>query len=95
MITTPSPGTEDRKGYTQISVSLLLRRVKDFALKCKVFPPTFHDQGENVRMAHIVTAHICAFAISIKHMALMNVQSAIPTVCATHTNKTMAPRTAL
>ena len=101
MIITTSRGTKDRKGYTQISVSLLSRRVKDFALKCKVFPPTFPDQRENVRMAHVVTAHICAFAIligtcgivwSIWPLWMPPRQSAIPAVCATHTNKTMGTK---
>ena len=49
-------------------------------MRCKVFPPTFPDQRENVRVAHVVAPHVCAFAILIgtcvrdivKHMALVD-----------------------
>ena len=86
MITMTSRGTkEQRKIYSQISVSLLPRRVEDFPLKCKVFPPTLPDQGENVRVGHIVAPHECAVAILIgtcvgdifNHMALLDATATV------------------
>ena len=81
-----SRGTkEQRKIYSQISVSLLPRCAEDFALKCKVFPPTFPDQGENVRVGHVVAPDECAVAIligtcvrdSLDHMALLDATATV------------------
>lgn len=85
MIITTSGKTVDGKGYSQISVCLLRRRIEDFALKCKVLPPTFSDQRENVRVARVVSAHVCAFAILIgtcvwdvlEHMALVDATATV------------------